>query len=166
VRLSVIVALGLAVAGCSAPVPSGTPFPGAPSPTASALAAGQACDVGRLVISTGGWGGAGGTEFVVLHVELASGPPCLLPDSPAVSILDGTGAVLASGGPLDAATVDLVDTTDLRLGWSSFCAAPPAGALRARVTISGGSVEIPLPQGFVASCQGVATQVYVEPILK
>jgi hypothetical protein len=126
----------------------------------------QPCDADRLGLSTAGYGGAGGTDYVVLHVRLVTGGPCRLADSPAVAILDKHGNTVVSGQPQDASTVALVDTTDLRLGWSSWCALPPTGPLVARLTMATGSVDVTLPSDFIASCQGSPSSVFIEPIVK
>jgi hypothetical protein len=123
------------------------------------------CDPSQATLSPGGWGGAGGTMFAVIHVHLTSGPPCLMPAYPGVELVDAAGRVIASGPSRDESTVLVTDAIDLRLAWASWCAAPPPGPLRARLQIGAGQLEVSLPAGLVAPpCQGVPTSVYVEPV--
>lgn len=156
------------LAGCSTTTPtlapSTAPTSGATAQTSQLPGRAAPCDPSQLSLSPGGWGGAGGTTFVILHVRLASGQPCLIPVGPPIDLLDSSGRVIASGPSRDPTTVVLATTIDLRMGWSSWCGSAPPRPLRARLHVGSGQSEVVLPSGVLASCQGVPTQIYVEPV--
>jgi hypothetical protein len=173
-RTSGLAVAATVLAACTAvPTPSPSTVPVAvptpsvpPSPAVVPSRAGPTCNPAQLAVAAGGWGGAGGTMFVLLHVRLASGAPCELPGYPAVELRDRAGQLVASGSSQDPSTVPLATTTDLRLAWASWCASPPPGPLRARLAIGSGFADVVLPAELTAApCQGVPTGLYVEPAL-
>jgi photosystem II stability/assembly factor-like uncharacterized protein len=141
-----------------------TAAPG-PSTTAPTPLGSGTCTPGDVSLSVKGWGAAGGTTYAVLHATLVGHDPCRLPTAPAVEIVDAKGSLVASGPSLDDGTAPLISTLDLRLGWSSWCGPTPAAPLTVNMTLSSGILSTALPAGFGASCQGVPTGLFVEPVV-
>jgi len=168
VRLVAATLLGILIGGCASPTvtPTVTPTPSAaqPSPTLPPTAAPSLaiCRTKDVSATASSWGAAGGTTYVPITVSLVGASPCLLLGDPEVGLLDHKGHVLA-GTPIashigmqDALELDA--TATLNVGWSSWCGAPPPQPLSVRVELYGGeSLTVPLPVGFAASCQGVAS---------
>jgi len=93
------------------------------------------CEAKDLSLTPGGWGGAAGTTYVVLHMDLVAGSACLVPGGPAVTLLDHDGAGLASAAATSDADVLVANRTDFRVGWASWCGAPPRGPLHLRLDL-------------------------------
>src|SRR3954449_573066 len=121
------VALATAVlAACSTTPPSlagGVPITPRAEPSELMPSPGL-CDPNQVRLSSGDWGPAAGTTFVILHVEFAPGSSCLIPGEPAVDLVDASGQVIASGPSRDPASFLPSEPADLRLAWASWCAAP------------------------------------------
>ena len=160
VRLMAAVLGVLATSGCGSPIPPALSTP-VPTPTQAVAA----CSGSDIELLTREWGPAGGTTYAPVHVRLVDMQPCLVPATPAAQIEDAGHHVVAVGRAIGPAVLVLRSSLDLRLGWSSWCGPSPAAPLSITITLlDGSSASADFPAGFEASCQGVATTVFVEPV--
>ncbi|HEX7950899.1 MAG TPA: hypothetical protein VF494_11165 [Candidatus Limnocylindrales bacterium] len=157
-RLLRLGVLALLAAACtSSPVPSPDasslapspgssqgPTPETPSPSRTIALA--PCAVDQLDLTAGHSGGAGGTNYLTVFVELSLGPTCALPESPKVTIAAPDGAVVASSGEPDLTPFPLAFIDRYRIGWTADCRTFPSGDFTARVEFSP-TVVIDLPIG-------------------
>ena len=124
----------------------------------------DACRSTDLTLSSAEFGPAAGTTYAPIHVSLVNPRACRVPANPAAKIVDADGNTVAFGPGSAESVVVLGDPFDWRLAWSSWCGAPPKEPLSVELTmLHGDTASVRLPAGLVASCQGVATTVYVEP---
>jgi hypothetical protein len=91
-------------------------------------------------------GGAGGTNYLVVFVELAQGPACTIADTPTVTIVGPDGVVLASSGDGPSTPFPLTYIDRYHIGWAADCRTFPAGDLTARIAFSP-KVVVALPIG-------------------
>jgi hypothetical protein len=122
------------------------------------------CASSALKISFGGWGAAGGSTYTPLELTLTDGQPCSLLASPGVAILDSRGQTVVSASSTEQATVLLTGTLQAELRWSSWCKLLPSGPLTVSLDFGNVVVYGQLPEGFSASCQGVATSVGLDQL--
>ena len=81
-----------------------------------------------------------------------------------MTILDSRGQTVVSAPSTEQVTVLLAGTLQAELRWSSWCKAQPGGPLTVRLDFGNVVVYGQLPEGFSASCQGVATSVGLDPL--
>jgi hypothetical protein len=122
------------------------------------------CASSALKVSFGGWGAAGGSTYTPLKLTLTDGQPCSLLASPSVTILDSRGQTVVSASSTEQAFLLLTGTLQAELRWSSWCKLPPSGPLTVRLDFGTVVVYGQLPEGFSASCQGVATSVGLDQL--
>jgi photosystem II stability/assembly factor-like uncharacterized protein len=142
------------------PADFGSATSAAPSPAGAVM-----CNPRDISMSVTGWGPAMGTMYAVLRATLVGLEPCQLPTAPAVEIVDAKGVVIVRALGPGPETALLTSVVDLRLGWFSWCGPPPSGSLTVKLTLLTGVVTAMLPAGLVASCQGVPTGLFIEPIV-
>jgi hypothetical protein len=138
-------------AGCAAPTPL-------PSASGTATTSSQVrCRAGQLVLTTGNWGGAGGTNYINLRIAPARGEPCVMPAAPALLITDGTGIVIASAPQQPDGDVAVLGVLHTMLGWGSSCGPIPPRPYRLALVFDDPPVSVTtdLPGGFFSSlCMG------------
>jgi hypothetical protein len=157
-RLILLLAgLPLLVAACT---PTATVAPPFSTPTSSSAAIGSpqssstpvpsvafaSCSADQLNLTAGHTGGAAGTNYLTVFVELAQGPACTLADSPKVRIIGPGGAVLASSGDIPSTQFPLTFIDRYHIGWTADCRTFASGDLTARIEFSP-TVVVALPIG-------------------
>jgi hypothetical protein len=152
--VATLVGLALLVAACTSMIV--TPTPPAPSPGASlvpsqpsappSIAALAPCSVDQLNVTAGHAGGAAGTNYLAVFVELARGPACSIRDTPTVTIVGPDAAVLATSGDGPSKPFPLTFIDLYQIGWSADCRTFPSGDLTARIAFSP-TVVVALPIG-------------------
>ena len=145
--VALIILIGLTTAACSAtPTPIPRPSPAAGSPSPSPVTSLGPCQDGQLVLTAGQSGGAGGTNYLTVFVELAQGPACALPLSPMVTIEAPDATTIAAANETDPQPVALTYVLRYHIAWSADCRSLPSGDLAAHVAFSA-SLVIDVPIG-------------------
>src|SRR5947209_18538912 len=150
------VALSLIVCGCGTVAPSPsvqlTAAPSVVAPSigpvgsASPSAALASCERSQVRMTPGATGGAAGTSYLTVFVELEQGPPCALPWGPLIEVRDADGDVIVSATEAEAKPVALTYITRYYIGWSSDCRPIPSGNLVAHIDFSA-TLAVDMPIG-------------------
>jgi hypothetical protein len=167
-----VLLISLVVSACVSPPPprpttssASLPATSTSIPTRLPTEGLAACRGADLSLSTREFGAGMGTSYAPIHVVLVGPQPCLLPATPAAGIEDARRKVVAAGPAIGDAILVLRSRLDWRLAWSSWCGPSPVAPLWVMVSLMDrSSASTHLPRGFGASCEGVATTVFVEPI--
>lgn len=131
-------------------------------PTAIAL---PACLPSNVSLSLNGWGAAGGTTYAVIRIDLI-GRPCVLSAVPGASLAAANATSIVSATvATETGMVALNSSLLARVGWTSWCGAAPAKPIALNLVLSTQiNSSVLLPPDFTAPCQGVPSQLSVDPL--
>jgi len=130
------------------------------------VAALEPCLREQVSLTPGHSGGAAGTNYLAVLVELTQGPACTLAWGPMVTILDADGALVARATETASRPVRLDYITRYYIAWSAECDFAPTGRLTAQIEFSQATV-VDMPIGdFRPSCVdriGQSVSMYADP---
>jgi len=161
--LAAAAAVALAVAACATPAPSpgSTATPASslittappaptvgPSPTEVGGTAAVACRESDVELVHGRVDGAAGSRFTTMTLTVTGAAACTIPVTPAIELIDASGARLLETAPAGAvATMEVpvgtAVTSNVQL--ANWCDPPPAEPLSLTLVLDG--VSLPVPGG-------------------
>lgn len=144
--VAVLLAACGGTASPAASLPSSSPAASLPSSSPAASNSGSGACTSVNVRATGGqWGAAAGSRGADVSVENAGSSPCVLPASPAVSLIDPAGSILLASSPGRTGpgpTIGPGETIGLSLVFSNWCDQSVSLPLRFRLALASGEIEI------------------------
>ncbi len=119
------------------------------APEASARPA--VCSVSDFSAAFLPWGATSGPIYSELRIVLKGSTPCLLSESPEITIRDGIGRIVAATTPTGGGGVVLTRQLDAGLSLSAWCSAAPTNPLSATVDFGNGVLVTAPIDGFVGA---------------